>query len=605
MRSQVDTTTRSRAGRARRLGAGALVAALAAGTVIVGGAAPAHAAPVAAADGTADWGVRASFRSYVTGPIASGSITTSDGATTNPDGTFRFPNGTGTVDADAGTLDASFDGTVNFNGHSGALDLTITDLQVSRSGDSGAITADVASLGLGSTEYESYPDVVLADLDFTGIAPATAPNPGGGADITFSTVAATLTADGSAAFAGFYPAGTALDPITFTVTTAAPPVWSPVITVSKSIDVDPDGETVTVSGAGFDPNANISTRPPVPVGMPSGVFVVFGRFADTWKPSEGAPISARTVIDQKWPLPAASKAAAEAAFGPNPQYVVLQPDGSFTTTLNLTQNDLVTGNYGIFTYAAGGAIPNPSQETFTPISFLETGTDAAADVLPFNVKGNKDTSRLKVEVSNVGANDIVVAPGDLSVTVEVNGTPVSDPVTATNDKVKKVKPGKAGTFAFGWAHGASLQAGDVVEVTACVDIADDDSPGNDCGSVEVPDGDVDLATATKLAAVTTKKSSATITTTVTNPGTAPVLLRPDDVDVQVFVNDTPVGSVTSKTELGKRSMLKPTKKKSYSFVWDYGSVEVGDVLRVETCVDVPGDIDPASNCSETVVTVVR
>lgn len=74
-----------------------------------------------------------------------------------------------------------------------------------------------------------------------------------------------------------------------------------------------EGGTVTVNGSGYDPAGAIGTRPPF-AGQPSGVYVVVGRFADTWQPSAGAPSSARQVITQVWALPQA-------------QYEVLNPSG--------------------------------------------------------------------------------------------------------------------------------------------------------------------------------------------------------------------------------------------------------------------------------------
>lgn len=581
-----------------------LAAAVLATVAFVGGSAPAGAAPpgdAAVSGGHADWGVRATFRSYVTGPIAQGSITTGDGVTTNTDGSFRWPDASGTYDA--GALDADFRGSVHFVGHAGALDMTMSGLNVVvTSATSGTLYADLVSKAFDDGEFDTYDDVAFATLDLTGITPSET-----GSTLTWADVPATLTADGSTAFSSFYPAGTTLDPITFALDLEEAPAWNPQLVVSKSTGIDPAGEMITVTGTGFDPNANISTRPPVPPGMPTGVYVLFGRFADTWEPSAGAPGSARRVIDQKWPLPAASKAAAEAAFGPNPQYVVMQPDGSFTTTLNVAPNETFTGNYGIVTMAAGGAAANASQETFTPISFAtETGTDAAASMPYFDTKGNKDETKFKVAVTNVDANQFTIAPTDIDISIEVNGVAVDDPITATSINPKKLKATKTGSFGFAWAHGDSLQAGDVIEVTACVTVSRDDGPSNNCATTVTPSGSLDIATATTLKTITSRKTGVTFKSTATNAGGANVLLRPDDVAYSLFINDLPVGgSVMSKTELGKRKLVKPTKHAGYSFVWSTGSVSIGDVVKVVACVPVPGDVTPGNNCSQASYTVVK
>ena len=74
---------------------------------------------------------------------------------------------------------------------------------------------------------------------------------------------------------------------------AEPPASSsaPSLALSRTDDLDPGGEVVTVVGTGFDPAAHVGSRPPL-AGQPSGVYVVFGRFGDPWRPSEGAPSSA-------------------------------------------------------------------------------------------------------------------------------------------------------------------------------------------------------------------------------------------------------------------------------------------------------------------------
>jgi hypothetical protein len=575
-----------------------VTAAAVGGTTAPAGAAPPSGAAVVTG-GHADWGVRASFRSYVTGPIANGTITTGDGITTNGDGSYRWPNAAGTYDA--GAVDAAFDGSVHFVGHAGALDLTVGGLNVVvTSSTSATLYADVVSKSFDTGEFATFTDVAFATLDLASVTPSEV-----GSAFTWSNVPATLTAAGSTAFSDFYPAGTALDPVTFTLDLEATQASTPQIVVSKTTSIDSAGETVTVTGTGFDPNANISTRPPVPPGMPTGVYVLFGRFADTWQPSAGAPSSARRVIDQKWPLPAASKAAAEAAFGPNPQYVVMQPDGSFTTTLHVAPNESLEGDYGIVTMAAGGAAPNASQETFTPIAF-ESGTDAAATVPAFDTKGNKDESKFKVAVANVDVHPFAVSPADLDVTIAVNGEEVDDPIVPTSVAIKNVKATKSTSFGFAWTHGSSLRAGDVVTVTACVTVPNDDTAANDCSTTVTPTGAYDVSATAELSAITTKKTSVKFKTTVVNAGEANVLTRPDDIQYSLFVNDLPSGApVTSKTEVGKRKLVKPTKHAGYSFTWDVGTVALGDVLKVVACMPVPGDVAPSDNCSTTTYTVVK
>lgn len=179
-------------------------------------ATPAAAEPVfPVVDGRLDWGVKESFRSYITSPIAHGEITVSDGAEENADGTFGFTGGNGEYDLGSHNLSAAFDGAVNFYGHDGALDLTFSDLRVTtdNSSDSGALVADVSSKDMDSGETIEFDDVTVADLDLTGISPET----GDDGYTTLADIPAVLTADGAEAFAGFYEAGAELDPVTVAV----------------------------------------------------------------------------------------------------------------------------------------------------------------------------------------------------------------------------------------------------------------------------------------------------------------------------------------------------------------------------------------------------
>jgi putative cell wall-binding protein len=148
------------------------------------------------------------------------------------------------------------------------------------------------------------------------------------------------------------------------------------VTVSKTSNVSRAGETVTVTGSGFDPAANTGTRPPL-AGEPSGVYVVFGRFADTWRPSDGAASSARRVLSQLWALPQASYDAVETLLGNDDGLVLLESDGSFTATLEVDADDTGTGNFGIYTYAGSGAV-NADQETFTAITFADPPTSGSS-----------------------------------------------------------------------------------------------------------------------------------------------------------------------------------------------------------------------------------
>lgn len=187
------------------------LALLTAAALLFGGAAEAGAATVTGGD--MDWGVKTSFRSYINGP-AMGRITPSHGVKVNPDGSFNFPRGSGSYSpGNNPAVDVDFDGEVFFTGHEGVLKFTLTDPRISYSGDAGVLYADVVSstpFGPDAGKETSYPDVDFATLDLSGVSAHD-----NGSKLTVKEIPATLTENGSTAFAGFYPAGTALDPISF------------------------------------------------------------------------------------------------------------------------------------------------------------------------------------------------------------------------------------------------------------------------------------------------------------------------------------------------------------------------------------------------------
>ncbi|NJQ04683.1 hypothetical protein HCN56_03560 [Streptomyces lonarensis] len=205
-----------RGARTGRLLLAAATATVLSATAFAAPAAADTAAPAATydlVDGTLDWGVQASFRNYISGPIAKGSITLDQGAERNDDGTFAFTGGTGSYDLGTHSVATEFNGSVHFEGHGGVLDLKLSDLKVVTEGRTGgAIRADV-TVGADTTE-----DVEFASLDMSGVRPGQ----GAGGAMVFADIPATLTAEGSVAFGGFYDAGTALDPATLTVS-AVPP----------------------------------------------------------------------------------------------------------------------------------------------------------------------------------------------------------------------------------------------------------------------------------------------------------------------------------------------------------------------------------------------
>lgn len=163
--------------------------------------------------GRLDWAVKSSFQSYVTGPIAQGGWELRGGAATVGSNQFRFHSAKGTYEPDTGAFEAGFSGGVRFTGHrkpdgSSELDLTIAKPVVRIKGASGTLLADMTSKAKGTGKVTARERVPLAALDLTGVDLR-----GGGTAVNLTGVPAKLTAEGAEAFAGYYTAGTQLDPV--------------------------------------------------------------------------------------------------------------------------------------------------------------------------------------------------------------------------------------------------------------------------------------------------------------------------------------------------------------------------------------------------------
>lgn len=217
---------------------------LAALVLLLAGTAPASAATVTGGD--LDWGIKASFRNYIENGPGAGTITASAGATRSPDGTFNFQPGSGAYRPAASEVDASFGGQVHFTGHGDILRVTVTDPRISYTGSAGMLYADVVStepFGPNAGTEHQYPNVDFATLDLSGVTPVE-----DGSKLTVTGIPAKLTANGAAAFAGFYPAGTALDPLSFELDYAPG-----TITKGKAkVKVGPKGGSVTLGKVGCD-----------------------------------------------------------------------------------------------------------------------------------------------------------------------------------------------------------------------------------------------------------------------------------------------------------------------------------------------------------------
>ncbi|WP_353942240.1 HtaA domain-containing protein [Streptomyces sp. HUAS MG91] len=180
----------------------------------------AHAAARTVQGGRLDWGVKSSFQSYITGPIAQGTYALTGGAATVGASQFRFHSARGSYDGSTGAFSSSFSGGVHFVGHKKAdgsyeLDMTISNPTVRIAGGSGTLYVDVVSRAKGTGAVTSSRQVPFASLSLGGIDMR-----GDGNAVALNNLPATLTSQGARSFAGYYTAGTALDPVSLSADVA-------------------------------------------------------------------------------------------------------------------------------------------------------------------------------------------------------------------------------------------------------------------------------------------------------------------------------------------------------------------------------------------------
>ncbi|MFD3779192.1 HtaA domain-containing protein [Streptomyces sp. NPDC058612] len=202
--------------------------------------------------GRLDWGIKSSFQSYVTGPIAKGGFKLKSGAATVGGSLFRFHSAAGSYDPDSGEFSASFSGGVTFQGHqkpdgTNELDMTVSRPTVKISGGRGTLYVDVSSKAKDSGSVTNQSQVAFASLGLGGIEMK-----GGGTPIALSDVPATLTEQGAKAFAGYYAAGAQLDPVSLSADVKAPAADPAQPAASADPQPSTSAETPRTAGAFTD-----------------------------------------------------------------------------------------------------------------------------------------------------------------------------------------------------------------------------------------------------------------------------------------------------------------------------------------------------------------
>ncbi|SCE45663.1 PT repeat-containing protein [Streptomyces sp. DfronAA-171] len=365
---------------AAALGTGAL-------TLPTASAAPraAGAPTITLKDGTLDWGVKESFRKYLLSPIAHGKITMGDGATqAEGNGPFTFTGGTGTYDTGSHGTHTAFNGSVRFEGHEGVLDIELSDLQVTTTTTGGGISADVTTVADGKSTTDQ--DVVIADLSLDGIRPGT----GAGGAMVFKDIPATLTADGSKAFQGFYQAGAALDAATLSVTAdsgkpSEEPTTGPTVEPTGKPTDEPSGKPSE------EPGGKPSEEPSgEPTGKPSDK--PSGKPSATPAGSDGVAKGALTWgLKESWRKYIATGGGSEVSGGAKKSGDVFTfPYTSGTADADAEKTDAAFGGGVRFTYKAHGI-----DMEFSDVKVVTSGTKGTLDARRHDPAGHQGRRRLR------------------------------------------------------------------------------------------------------------------------------------------------------------------------------------------------------------------
>lgn len=428
--STIATRAGGVSGRARRSlrAFTAYAGAAALGASLTVASAPAHAdeAPVSVSGGSATWGIKESFRNYVSGPIADGGYEATDGASVNDDGTLDFPTAGGSVSKEDASGEVSFSGGVVFTGHDygqgPVLEVRVEDPRVAFDGDGAAtVHADVTSREFGGAdpdlppgELVEYGEVTVAELTGAEVSVD-------GDELSFTSEAGTLHADAVEPFASFYAAGDPMDPVSFTteaeeVTDPEEPTpHDPEVAVTPSSGLDPEGDTVTVDGTGFRPG--------------DGVYVAFTGITQSedshpedWYGS-GEWLSGSSAPDE------------DGAFSTELEVVGAFEDGA--------DYDCVESECYVAVFNDHRDLDNRDQDVWTPVSFATEDEDDDEDE---NGDGGEETPEGDLTVHN-GRADWGVKE---SFRTYIEGS-IAQGEISTSDGAS---PNDDGTFAFTGASGS-------------------------------------------------------------------------------------------------------------------------------------------------------
>lgn len=208
-------------------------AALATALALIAPTSPASAAGTSPTDsataceitgGQLSWGIKESFRAYISGTIANGTWEVTDGATYETPA-FGWSDVSGVIDRETLAGSAEFTGAVHFTGHDGLLDTVMAHPTLIFDEDgTGRLLLDLSNVTMDDAlagDTENAQAITQASFITLDLASAPLTLDADGTTVSATAVATAITQEGFDAF-GTYETGTAFDPLDVTLTIACP-----------------------------------------------------------------------------------------------------------------------------------------------------------------------------------------------------------------------------------------------------------------------------------------------------------------------------------------------------------------------------------------------
>ncbi|MET8099924.1 HtaA domain-containing protein [Streptomyces sp. NPDC005236] len=404
--------------------AAAVAVALGAGALAVTSASAAE-APLK--DYELTWGIKQSYRSYVTG-MAAGSFTPADGAAQAAgNGAFTFTDGAGTYDSGTHAVRLGFAGSLRIASKPHGFDLTLSDVRF----DSAAaeITADVTS---GGTTQD---DVPLAEVTVTR---------------TMTDMETRLTKEAAAVLGSASYEGAAGDPLTVTQKPGSTQTPSP----TSSPTATPTATATPTSTATDSASPSASTSPSTS-SSPSSSTSPSDEASQSASPSVSAPASG---------APARGEIAdGTLGWGVKQSFRTYVVDGAAQGRITVSGGATQAGGNGAFTFVDATGTYDTDADTLSAsfkgaVNFKgheengSYGLDLTLSDLGVELDGG--SGELTADVDSLGktSDDVVLA--DLS--TNTAGLTARDDVITLDGVTAKLT--KAGAEAFGgfYAEGAEL-----------------------------------------------------------------------------------------------------------------------------------------------------